>query len=216
MTGTDPAPPVEYTPPASWRARLLDRAEEWIYELNVRGHWIFQLYDGLSEAWAKVFFRRIRRHAAEIDEEVRGREDTAQLRFLTPADAPAFAELLEGFDFKYLPPHALDAETAHRALRRRSYLPFGIFYEGKLQGYLLLRFFFPWRLVLGIWSLPELYNRGFSRSVVKVANDFSRREGIPHYCTVPLDNLYSLKTAQWAGFEIVRTNRRFYVLQRRD
>ncbi len=87
-------------------------------------------------------------------------EGEGRLRLLTPADEDTFAQLLEGLRrFRYQPPHPLDRRAARWALRRASYLPFGVFYEEQLVGYLLLRLFFPWRAVTAIWSLETAHNR---------------------------------------------------------
>ena len=90
--------------------RLLNRAEEWIYDLNERGHWLFSLYDFGNELWARLVFRGVRRRAAAFDASVAGREgNQAQLRLLRAGqDDDAFATLLgELSQFKYRPPHPL-------------------------------------------------------------------------------------------------------------
>ncbi|MGH0029573.1 MAG: hypothetical protein ACQGVC_07270 [Myxococcota bacterium] len=203
-------------PPATTlRARLLDRAEEWIYDLNERGHWLFSLYDGCNELWASLVFRGVKRRAAALDERVEGRDgEEARIRLLrADDDDEAFARLLEGLGgFPYRPPHPLDRAAAERALRRRSYLPFGIFYRGELVGYLLVRLFFPRRAVTAIWSLEIAHNKRFSLNAGVITSSFTRSERLDDYITVPLDNTYSLKAALGAGWEIVRKNRRFYVL----
>lgn len=195
--------------------RLLDRAEEWIYDLNARDHWLFSLYDFGNEVWARLVFRGVRRRAGGIDAEIRGRDGaTARLRLLRPEDEDAFASLLERLArFPHRPPHPLDRASARRALHRRSYLPFGLFFEGELVGYLLVRLFFPRRAVTAIWSLELAHNKRFSVNSGLVTSSFTRSEGLADYITVPLDNLYSLKAAQGAGWEILRKNRRFYVLR---
>lgn len=206
-----PDPPAARGPVA-W---LLDRAEEWIYALNERGHWLFSVYDRANEWWAWLAFRGVKRRAAEIDSEVPGRDgEVARIRLLRPGqDDEAFAQLLDALArFPYKPPHPLDRAAALRALRRRSYLPFGIFYGGELVGYLLLRLFFYRRAVTAIWSLDVAHNKRFSVNAGVITSAFTRAEGLADYITVPLDNLYSLKAALGAGWHIVRRNRRFYVL----
>jgi hypothetical protein len=207
-------PPATHGAARAW-AWLQGRAEEWIYALNERGHWLFTLYDLGNEAWAALVFRGVKRRAARIDAEVPGRDgEVARIRILLPgADDEAFAALLEGLArFKYKPPHPLDREAARQALRRRSYLPFGISYRGELVGYLLLRLFFFRRAVTAIWSLEVAHNKRFSVNAGLVTSAFTRAEGLADYITVPLDNVYSLKAAQGAGWRVVRRNRRFYVL----
>ena len=204
----------EVPEPRGLGPRLLNRAEEWIYELNQRGHWLFTLYDFGNELWARLVFRGVRRRAAAFEATVAGREDAAQLRmFRAGEDDDAFAALLgELSQFKYRPPHPLDAASARRALRRRSYLPFGLFHDGELVGYLLIRLFFPRRAATGIWSRELAHNKGFSTNAVATTAGFTSSEGIADYITVPLDNVYSLRGALTAGWRIVRKNRRFYVL----
>ena len=120
-----------------WRrafASLQDRAEEWIYRQNERDHWIFQLYDRGNEGWARLAFRGLRRRAGRLDAPIRASGGLdARVCFLQPEDEQAFAELLGSFDFKYLPPHGLDPASARAALRRSSYLPFGIFVRERLS-----------------------------------------------------------------------------------
>ena len=111
---------------------LQDRLEEWIYRLNEQEHWIFRLYDWGNEVWAGLFFRGVRRRASLHDERVAAGGTEARVRFLTDGDLAAFVQLLGEFDVRYLPPHGLDSESAGRALRRRSYLPYGIWIDGKL------------------------------------------------------------------------------------
>jgi hypothetical protein len=204
---------LRHEPRPSPLQRLLSAAELWIYELNERQHWIFSVYDALNELWARLAFRKLRRQAAELDVELKGKDDTERLRFLTPADEEAFAALLSGFTFKYRPPHPTDPRSARRALHRASYLPFGIFEDGELVGYTLVRLFFPRRAVHGVWSLPSNYNRGFSQMAVRKTSEFTGAHGMTDYVTVPVDNVFSLRGAQWAGWEIIRSNRRFHVLR---
>lgn len=194
-------------------AALLDRAEEWIYRLNEHEHWIFRLYDWGNEVWAGLFFRGVRRRAAQLNEPIRTRGALeARIRFLEAEDEQAFTQLLACFDFRHVPPHPLDRAAAARAIQRRSYLPFGIFVEGRLVGYLLLRLFFPRRAVTGIWTLPETYNLGLGQESLRRTAAFTTAEGIPDYATIPLDNENSLRMANAAGWQIVRSNRRFHVL----
>jgi hypothetical protein len=196
------------------RARLQDRAEEIIYRLNERDHWIFRAYDVANEIFATIRFRGVRRRAGAIDVPLSARDGAAaRLRFLTAADGEPFAALLGRLTAaRYRPPHPLDRASALRALRRRSYMPFGMFVGDQLVGYALLRFFLPGRVVTGIWTLPDTHNAGLGQASLRVTTDFVRAEGLPDYCTVPIDNVNSVRVATAVGWEIIRTNRRFHVL----
>jgi len=195
--------------------RLLDAAEEWIYQLNERDHWIFRIYDRGNEVYASLFMRGVRRRASALDSGVTIADGTAaRIRFLAPADEEAFADLLAKFTARYLPPHPVDRQAAARALRRRSYLPFGIFIGDRLVGYLLLRLFFPWRAVTGIWTLPETHNLGLGQECLRQTASFSRSEKLADYATIPIDNPNSVRMANGAGWQTQRTNRRFHVLKR--
>lgn len=204
----------EPTRPAGLRARLLDRAEEALYRLNERQHWLFRLYDRANELWAMLRFRGVRRRAARLDRAIRARAGIdARIRFLTPADEPAFAGLLAALDARYPPPHPIDRISAARALRRASYLPFGIFVGDRLVGYLLLRLFFPRRAVTGIWTLRETHNLGLGQASLRQTAAFTGSERLADYATIPVDNPNSLRMATAAGWRILRTNRRFHVLR---
>jgi hypothetical protein len=196
--------------------RLQQRAEEWIYRLNERNHWLFRLYDHFNEMWAGVVFRQARRRAVPaLDVAVEGRGGPARLRVLGLPDLDVVADFLASLDVKYVPPHPRDRAAAARALRRRSYVPIGVFMDGEMVGYLLQRFFFPRRIVSGIWMKPATHNAGLGRQCYRAQAQFTLAEGLPNYCTIPLDNEPSLRIALWSGFEIVRRNRRFYVLKQK-
>jgi hypothetical protein len=201
-------------PPESLFARVQNAAEMWIYALNERQHWLFGLYDAWNEAWARLVFRGVRRRAAGFARELPVAESGVRLRLLEPADLSSFAALLASFDFRHPPPHSLDREHAARALRRRSYLPFGIFRGDELIGYALLRLFFPRRVVSGIWLLPRHHGSGIAVAAVRATGKLTRAEHLPDYVTIPLDNEPSLMGAQAAGWRVLRSNRRFHVLKR--
>jgi hypothetical protein len=202
-------------PDSGFFGRLQNRAEEAIYRLNEVDHWIFRLYDWGNEIFAALRFRGLRRRAGALDVTFQTRSGVdARIRFLTPADGEAFAHFLGSLDARYVPPHPLDRASALRALRRRSYLPFGIFVGGRLVGYLLLRLFFPNRAVTGIWTLPETHNLGLGQASLRETARFTRSEGIPDYATIPVDNENSVRMAVAAGWRVIRTNRRFHVLLR--
>jgi len=195
-------------------ARVQDAAEELVYRLNERDHWFFRAYDQGNELWARLVFRGVRRRATRLDTPLRSRGGIeARIRFLTPADDEPFAALLSSFESIYVPPHPLDAASARRALRRSSYLPFGIFVEDRLIGYLLLRLFFFRRVVTGIWTLPETHDLGLGQEALRQTAAFSRSEGIPDYATIPVNNPNSLRMANAAGWQTIRTNRRFHVIR---
>jgi len=199
---------------SSLTARLLDATEEWIYQLNERDHWIFRLYDHFNELHASIFMRGVRERASRLDQTVACEDGSpARIRFLHPEEEPEFAGLLAKLNARYLPPHGRDGDAAARALRRRSYLPFGIFVEERLVGYLLLRLFFPWRAVTGIWTLPETHNLGLAQICLRQTGGFSRSQKLADYATVPVDNHNSLRVANGAGWRTLRTNRRFHVLK---
>lgn len=205
---------ADLSPSPTWIGRIRDRAEEWIYRLNEQNHWFFRLYDRANELWSRLVFRGVRGRASAIDEELDARGQKGRFRFLTPEDLDLFAELLDRFDFEYLPPHAIDRDGAFATLRRHSHLPFGIFHEGRLIGYVLIRLFFFRRAVSGIWSLPSHHNQGFNVAAVRASGRFTKSERLPDYATVPIGNDPSLLGAQAAGWKIIRTNRRFHVLLR--
>jgi len=201
---------------------ILDRLEEWIYRLNEKDHWIFRLYDLGNEIWARLVFRGVRKKAESINEEISesggGQNSTeagdeVHVRFLSDKDAPAFAEFCGKLSTRYLPPHPLDPASARAALKRQSYIPLGIFLNGSLEGYLLIRFFFPRRAVAGIWIFPSLHGKKYGRDAFWVSTCFLRACDLPAYCTIPIGNTPSVNTAKASGYEVLRTNSRFHVLR---
>jgi RimJ/RimL family protein N-acetyltransferase len=189
-------------------------AEEFVYRLNERGHWLFRLYDWSNELFAALRFGSLRRRASTLDVPLQIRIGLeARIRFLHSEDEDAFADLCASFDARYQPPHLLDRVSVARALRRRSYLPFGIFVEGELVGYLLLRLFYPSRAVTGIWTLPDTHNRGLGQEALKQTAAFTHSEGLPDYATIPIDNENSVRMANAAGWKVIRVNSRFHVLR---
>ena len=193
--------------------RIQDWAEERIYQLNEKGSFIFKLYDFSNEVFSRIRFRGLRKRASRLDVPFVTRTGLdARIRFLTTTDESNFAEMLSGLQGRYGPPHAVDATGASTALTRFSYLPFGIFVEEKLSGYLLLRLFYPSRAVTGIWTLPDTHNLGLGQEALKQTAAFSHSGHLPDYATIPIDNHNSLRMANSAGWQVIRTNRRFHVL----
>lgn len=201
-------------PPRSLFGRVQNAAEMWIYALNERQHWFFHLYDGMNRLFASLFLAGVRKRARAFTRELPVRGASLELRALRAADLDAFSTLLAAFDLTYSPPHRLDRESAAGVLRHRHMLPFGIFEREQLVGYVLLRLFFPRRIVSGIWLLPEYREKGIAVAAVRATGEFTRAEALPDYVTVPVDNEPSLMGAQAAGWRIVRSNRRFHVLLR--
>jgi hypothetical protein len=203
----------ENDPPASGGGGLQSRAEELVYRLNERGHWLFRVYDWSNEVLAALRFAGLRRRAAALDVPLHTRGGLeARIRFLHPEDEGTFADLCASLDARYLPPHPLDRASAGRTLRRRSYLPFGIFVDDELVGYLLLRLFYPSRAVTGIWTRPNTHNLGLGQEALKQTAAFTHSERLADYATIPLDNENSVRMANAAGWEVIRVNKRFFVL----
>lgn len=193
--------------------QLQDWAEEQIYRLNEKGSFIFKVYDFSNEIFARIRFRGLRKRASQLNVPFMTRTGLdARIRFLTTTDASSFANMLAGLQGRYGPPHPMDASGASTALTRFSYLPFGIFVEEKLCGYLLLRLFYPSRAVTGIWTLPDTHNLGLGQEALKQTAAFSHSEDLPDYATIPIDNHNSLRMANSAGWQVIRTNHRFHVL----
>lgn len=189
-------------------------AEEFVYRLNEREHWLFRLYDWSNELFAALRFAGLRRRASTLDVPLQTRTGLeARIRFLHPEDEDAFVGLCASFDARYQPPHPLDRGSVARTLRRRSYLPFGIFVESELVGYLLLRLFFPSRAVTGIWTLPDTHDMGLGQEALKQTAAFTHSERVPDYATIPIDNENSLRMANAAGWKVIRVNSRFHVLR---
>ena len=188
--------------------------ETWLYELNERNHWFFRLLEAVNDLYAGLIFRGVRRRAARIDESIRGRDREFRMRFLVAADAPILVELFAQFDFAYSPPHSLEADAVQGLLARPSYLPFGLFRDDECVGYCLVRLIAPRNCFTGVWSLPVVWNEGMSQAAVKRSGAFTDAEGLVDFVTVPLDNTASKQGAEWAGWQTLRANRRFYLLRR--
>jgi hypothetical protein len=188
--------------------------ETWLYDLNARDHWLFRLMEWVNDQYARGVFRGVRRRAAAIDDEIRGRDRPARMRALRPQDLDLFADLLSRFDFAHLPPHPLDRKAAALVLRRPSYLPFVILRDDEPVGYCLVRLIFPNRCFSGVWTFPSPENAGLSRAGIKLSGEFTDGEGITAYVTVPLDNAPSRKGAEWAGWFVVGENQRFWLMRR--
>ena len=194
--------------------RFSEMLEAWLYELNERDHFLFRFLEAVNDIYAAVIFRGIRRRAAQIDDSITGRDRAFRMRFLHPGDAAMLAELFGRFDFDYLPPHALGDGSVRSLLKRPSYLPFGLFRDDECGGYCLVRLIAPRSCFSGVWSFPVEANAGLSRAAVKRSGAFTDAEGLVDFVTVPLDNPASKKGAEWAGWETLRANRRFYLLRR--
>jgi hypothetical protein len=201
-------------PPRTPAARLLARAEEWIYDLNAREHPIFRLYDAGNALWARVAFRGARRRLPEFEARARTKGGVeAVMRWIPPQGDRELADLFARFDFPYLPPHPLDLASVRRVLAAPHCIPFGIYLrDGELVGYSLIRLFFPRRAVMGMWILAASHTRGLGQICSYATTRWTRSEGLPNFITIPRDNVASLRAVLWSGWRILRTNRRFHVL----
>ncbi|HVH17288.1 MAG TPA: hypothetical protein VNF72_03215 [Myxococcota bacterium] len=201
-------------PPRTVLAKLLGRAEEWIYEANAQDHPMFRLYDAGNALWARIAFSGVRRRASLFRAELRGRDGArAVMRWLAPSDEDALVRLWGEFDFRFLPPHALDRKTAARVLTSPHCLALGVDdEEGRLVGYSLIRLFFPRRAVMGLWLLRKVHTQGFGNAAAFATTLLTRAEGLPNFVTIPRENLPSLATVLSCGWRLLRTNRGFHVL----
>lgn len=201
-------------PPRSALAKLLGRAEEWIYELNARDHPVFRLYDTCNALWARIAFAGVRRRAQGFRAVLRGRDGArGVMRWLRPDDEDALVGLFGRFDFRFLPPHALDRRAAARVLASPHCLPLGVEdAQGQLVGYSLIRLFFPRRAVMGLWLLRSVHTQGLGNAAAFATTLLTRAEGLPNFVTIPRENLPSLATVLSCGWRLLRTNRGFHVL----
>jgi hypothetical protein len=204
-------------PPRSPLAKALGRAEEWIYALNAQDHPVFRLYDAGNAAWARLRFAGVRRRAQAFRAELRGHaEARAVMRAVRPDEEGALAELFSRFDFRFLPPHALDRRAAARILAAPHCLPLVVEdARGEWVGYSLIRLFFPHRAVMGLWLLKSIHTQGFGNAAAFATTLLTRAEGLPNFVTIPRENLPSLATVLSCGWELLRTNASFHVLVHR-
>ncbi|MCQ2112381.1 MAG: GNAT family N-acetyltransferase [Bacteroidaceae bacterium] len=106
-----------------------------------------------------------------------------------------FAEQPEP-SFEFFTPHAFDAKTIKKLIRRKSHLSFLILDGDKIIGYYFLRCFFIGKSFLGKMVDYRYRGRGVGKTMCMSAMDVAMALGLRMYETISKDNLASLYSTQ--------------------
>lgn len=106
-----------------------------------------------------------------------------------------FAEQPEQ-SFEFFTPHAFDAKTIKKLIRRKSHLSFLILDGDKIIGYYFLRCFFIGKSFLGKMVDYRYRGRGVGKTMCMSAMDVAMALGLRMFETISRDNLASLYSTQ--------------------
>lgn len=98
--------------------------------------------------------------------------------------------------FEFFTPHAFDAKTIKKLIRRKSHLSFLILDGDKIIGYYFLRCFFIGKSFLGKMVDYRCRGRGVGKTMCMSAMDVAMALGLRMYETISKDNLASLYSTQ--------------------
>ena len=144
--------------------------EKLAYLIKHRFPGLFRGIDALARAVTGLRFGR-RRERALAEARIAGTVDRlpAEIRPLQAADAGALTEFLAAMPAEYLEffrPHGFDAGAVMRVMRSRAFMTYGLFVDGSLRAYGLLKLAPTGSAFIGLLVGPRLHGRGLGRFLV--------------------------------------------------
>lgn len=168
------------------------------YLVRAKAPWIYQSLEGAARgATALLYGQRIRRALAvsEIQGNVYGAP--AVIRTIGPDDTDALVQMLAGMSDEHLTffhPHALDPASLRRVLSRKTVMTYGLYVDGRLCGYGLLKLFPTRKAYRGRLIAPEFAGRGVGKFLSRYLDWQVALLGFQPCATIHRDNLASLKS----------------------
>jgi GNAT superfamily N-acetyltransferase len=182
--------------------------EKLAYLLKRQMPGVFQVVEAAARrAVALRFGPRLTRaeREATIVGAVGGR--VGQIRPLRPADGGALSQFLDDLPsdyLRYFRPHPFDGPGLERVLRSRAFLNYGIFVEGSLAAYALLKIAPTGSAFIGLLVHPDYGRLGLGKFIVAYLYWQASLAGLRTRSTISRHNPASLRSHEAVSeFEIV-------------
>lgn len=176
----------------------MDWLDRTFYAIKARFPWLYDMAAwGGRQAVVLLFGRAIRQAQAQsaVDGTVRGKPAT--MRHLHPTDVGALAAMLEEIPedhLRFFHPHGLGRSELDQVVRRPDIMTYGLFANGKICAYAILKLFPTRKAYIGRLVSPALAGLGIGRFLSRYLYWQSRLLGFQPCSTIHTENLASLKS----------------------
>ena len=144
--------------------------EKLAYLIKHRFPGLFRGIDALAQVVTGLRCGRSRTRAL-AEAHIAGTVDglTAEIRPLQAADAGALTEFLSAMPedhLEFFRPHGFDADAIARVVYSRAFMAYGLFVDGSLSAYGLLKLAPTGSAFIGLLVEPRLHGRGLGRFLI--------------------------------------------------
>lgn len=172
--------------------------EYFAYLLKQRLPSLFSFIEKVARVVVKVRYGS-RITSAENDSLVEGsiNDSTAQMRALRTNDVSDLKRFLDDLPLdwlRYFRPHSFETKTLIDVVNSRAFLIYGLFVDGCLQGYALLKITPTGCAFIGLLVHPDLSGRGLGRFIVEYLYWQASLAGLRTRSTISRLNLASLRS----------------------
>jgi len=168
------------------------------YIIKTKAPALYGLAASLAQGLTVLFYNRAiarGRQEARIEGEIHGR--TAVMRTLIPDDLDAFVEMIESIPEDHLAffhPHRLDAASMAKVIRRKDMVTYGLFRDGRMEAYVILKLFPTRKAYLGRLVSSDLTGLGIGRFLSRFLYWQAGLMGFQPCSTIHKDNVSSMKS----------------------
>ncbi|ANB03192.1 GNAT family N-acetyltransferase [Ectothiorhodospira sp. BSL-9] len=144
--------------------------EKFAYLIKHRFPFLFCGIGALARAITSLRFRRVRRQALAYARMIGTvAESPAELRPLEDVDVGLLTNFIAGMPAEHLQffhPHGFESREVERVIRSRAFMSYGLFVDGDLRAYGLLKLAPTGSAFIGMLVDPKLQGRGLGRFLV--------------------------------------------------
>lgn len=174
------------------------RLDRLVYKLKLKFPELYRVIETLGGCMTVLRYRgplRLVEEENRIIGMVLGKK--AEMRLIGPEDTYALREMIAGIPkehLKFFSPHGMDEKSIHHVLKRRNFLTYGLFIEGRMKAYALLKLFPTGKTYIGRLILPELTGLGLGKFLSRYLYWQAHLLGFQPCSTIHNDNIASLRS----------------------
>jgi hypothetical protein len=181
--------------------------EYFAYLLKTYIPWIFAIISRLGRLVTEIRYRRAVASVygiAGLTGTIKGK--VADIRPLEASDIPAMLNFVTDLPvnhLKFFHPHNFDAKSLRKVFKSPAFLTYGLFVEGELKAYALLKLTPFGSAFIGRLVSPELNGLGIGRFLARYLYWQAHEVGVIPHSTISKSNLASLRSHEAVGDFIV-------------
>ncbi len=171
--------------------------------------WLFGIISKLGRLVTEIRYRREVAAAyclASLNGTIINR--MANIRPLETSDIEAMSDFLAGLEdthLKFFHPHGFDVQSLREVIISPAFLTYGLFLEGELVAYALLKLTPVGSAFIGRLVSPELNDLGIGRYLALYLYWQAQEVGVTPLSTISKSNMASLRSHEAAGdFKVVK------------